>query len=91
MIKVDCIVRKDTPYRRAEFMRRQRISIEDFSTWVVSKEDLILSKLWWAKDSLSEVQLGDVRNLASTGCDESYIDHWTKELGLHNLWVANKA
>jgi len=29
----------------------------------VSKEDLIISKLFWAKDSRSEVQLGDVRNL----------------------------
>jgi hypothetical protein len=46
VIKVDCIVRKNTPYRRAEFERRQRITIEDFSTWIASKEDLIVSKLW---------------------------------------------
>lgn len=86
VIKVDCIVRKNTPYRRAEFDRRQRITIEDFSTWIVSKEDLILSKLWWAKDSGSELQLRDVRNLAGTGYDEAYIERWTKELGLHTLW-----
>jgi len=42
VIKVDCIVRKGSPYRRAEFERRQRITIEDFSTWIVSKEDLII-------------------------------------------------
>jgi len=30
---------------------------------VVSKEDLILSKLLWAKESLSERQLADVENL----------------------------
>src|SRR5882672_8071677 len=59
VIKVGCIVRKDTPYRHAEFERRQRITIEDFSTWIASKEDLILSKLWWAKDSRSEQQLRD--------------------------------
>jgi hypothetical protein len=86
VIKVDCIVRKNTPYRRAEFDRRQRITIEDFSTWIVSKEDLILSKLWWAKDSHSELQLRDVTNLAGTGCDAAYIERWTKELGLHTLW-----
>lgn len=51
VIKVDCIVRKRSPYRRAEFDRRQRITIEDFSTWIMSKEDLIISKLDWAKDS----------------------------------------
>ena len=32
VIKVDCIVRKDGPYRRAEFDRRARIEIEDFVT-----------------------------------------------------------
>ena len=86
VIKVDCIVRKGTPYRRAEFERRQRIIIEDFSTWIASKEDLIISKLWWAKDSRSEQQLRDVRNLAATGCDTDYIVRWTTELGLLSLW-----
>jgi hypothetical protein len=87
VIKVDCIVRKNTPYRRTEFERRQRIRIEDFCTWIVSKEDLIISKLWWAKDSRSELQLRDVKNLASTGGDADYIEHWTRELGLHSLWL----
>jgi len=86
LIKVDCIVRKGSPYRRAEFERRQRIAIEDFSTWIASKEDLIISKLWWAKDSHSELQLRDVKNLAGTGCDGNYIERWTKELGLLKLW-----
>jgi hypothetical protein len=86
VIKVDCIVRKNTPYRRAEFERRQRITIEDFSTWIASKEDLIISKLWWAKDSHSELQLRDVKNLIGTGCDAGYIARWTEELGLHSLW-----
>ena len=86
VIKVDCIVRKGSPYRRAEFERRQRITIEDFSTWIASKEDLIISKLWWAKDSHSELQLRDVKNLAGTGCDRDYIERWTKELGLLKLW-----
>jgi len=86
VIKVDCIVRKEGEYRMTEFNRRHRIKIEDFQTWIVSKEDLILSKLFWAKDSRSELQLGDVKNLVSTGCDYPYIAQWTKELGLSNLW-----
>ena len=85
VIKVDCIIRKGTEYRRAEFERRQRISILDFTTFIVSKEDLIISKLFWAKDSHSEVQLGDVRNLLGTGYDAAYLQHWTRELGLGNL------
>jgi hypothetical protein len=31
VIKVDCIIRKRTQYRRVEFERRQRISIRDFN------------------------------------------------------------
>jgi hypothetical protein len=86
VIKVDCIVRKQSEYRLVEFDRRQRIKIEDFETWIVSKEDLILSKLFWAKDSHSELQLRDVKNLVSTGCDHGYIQRWTQELGVVNLW-----
>lgn len=86
VIKVDCIIRKQSKYRLAEFNRRQRIQIEDFQTWIVGKEDLILSKLFWAKDSRSELQLRDVKNLVSTGCDRAYIQRWTEELGIANLW-----
>src|SRR5947209_6066004 len=85
VIKVDCIIRKRTEYRRVEFERRQKIYIRDFSTFIASKEDLIISKLSWAKDSHSEIQLGDVRNLLATGYDASYLRHWTGELGLDNL------
>lgn len=86
VIKVDCIVRKSTPYRLMEFERRKQITIEDFKTWIASKEDLLISKLICAKDSHSELQLRDVKNLASTGCDTGYVERWTKDLGLPTLW-----
>ena len=86
VIKVDCIVCKQTEYRLNEFNCRQRIKIQDFETWIVSKEDLILSKLFWARDSHSELQLRDVKNLVGTGCDRAYIERWTAELDLANLW-----
>jgi hypothetical protein len=68
-----------------EFERRQKILILDFTTFIVSKEDLIISKLSWAKDSHSELQLGDVRNLLATGYDAAYLQRWTRELGVDNL------
>lgn len=85
VIKVDCIIRKRSEYRLVEFERRQRISILDFTTFIVSKEDLIISKLFWAKDSHSEIQLGDVKNLLATGYDAAYLQRWTHELRLDNL------
>src|SRR5437773_873191 len=72
VIKVDCIVRKSSAYRQAEFQRRQRVSILDFAIFIVSKEDLIISKLLWAKDSHSELQLNDVKNLLAAGFDADY-------------------
>lgn len=86
VIKVDCIVRKQSEYRLTEFNRRQRIKIENFETWIVSKEDLILSKLLWAKDSHSELHLRDIKNLVSTGFDRDYMERWTRELDLLKLW-----
>jgi hypothetical protein len=85
MVKVDCIVRKRSRYREAEFERRREIDIEGVRTSIVSKEDLILSKLVWAKDSRSEMQLRDVRNLMATGYDSKYLDRWKGELGVGDL------
>lgn len=79
------MIRKSSEYRYVEFERRQRIAIRDFTTWIVSKEDLIISKLFWAKDSHSEIQLRDVRNLLATGYDAVYLRRWTRELGLDSL------
>jgi hypothetical protein len=85
VIKVDCIILKSSEYRRIEFERRQKISILDFTTFIVRKEDLIISKLFWAKDSHSQIQLRDVKNLLATGYDAIYLPRWTRQLGLDNL------
>jgi hypothetical protein len=82
---VDCIARKSSEYRRTEFERRRKITILDFTTWIASKEDLIISKLYWAKDSHSELQLRDVKNLLATGFDTAYLERWTRQLGLDTL------
>ena len=85
VIKVDCIIRKNSEYRKTEFERRQRISVGDFTTFIVSKEDLIISKLSSAKDSRSQIQFGDVRNLLGTGYDAESVARWTRDLELVNL------
>lgn len=85
VIKVDCVVRKRSDYRELEFSRRVHVRIAGFSTWIVSKEDLILSKLEWAKDSRSEIQLDDVKNLIATGYDDAYVRCWAGTLGLTEL------
>lgn len=85
LVKVDFIVRKDTPYRRQEFGRRQRVRLPGFEAWIVSRDDLILSKLAWARDSGSELQLRDVQALLAGGADRKYLERWAAELSVTEL------
>ncbi len=85
VVKVDVIVRKDEAYRRVEFARRRSVELPGFRTWIAAKEDLILSKLVWAKDSASELQLRDVRNLLASGADDEYLREWAARLGVAAL------
>ena len=56
IVKVDFIIRKDTEYRIAEFNCRQSIVFEGLKINIALPEDLILSKLFWSQESLSEMQ-----------------------------------
>ena len=85
VIKVDVIVRKNTPYRIVEFERRRQIEIAGKHIWVVAQEDLILSKLEWAQRSGSELQRRDVTGLLGGEVDWEYLRHWAAELGLESL------
>lgn len=85
LIKVDFMVRKREDYRLHEFDRRVRVQVADFELWVVSKEDLILSKLEWARESMSERQLSDVENLIASGCDEACLRTWSAALNLTDM------
>ena len=84
-IKVDCIIRKASEYREHEFSRRQSVELQGIQVWLVSKEDLIISKLFWARDSHSELQLRDVKNLLASGYDVEYLERWTRKLELSTL------
>jgi len=55
---------------------------------ITSPEDLLLSKLYWAKESSSETQLRDVRNLLKTvpDMDMDYVEEWIKKLGLDQVF-----
>ena len=86
IIKLDCIILKNDPYRQEEFARRRRITIGDFQTWIVRREDLILSKIYWARDSRSELQFRDIKNLlAGDECDRLYLQSRAEMLGVEPL------
>lgn len=88
VIKIDFIIKKSSAYQQAAFLRRNQVLIEGNLMWFISAEDLVISKLIWAKDSHSEMQLKDVRNLIKTvdKLDLKYINNWIRELGLEQIY-----
>jgi hypothetical protein len=84
-IKIDLIVRKSSEYRLLEFSRRRRVALGTIDTWIVSREDLVLSKLVWARDSASELQLRDVKQLLAGSVDTDYLREWAPVLGVQSL------
>jgi hypothetical protein len=85
--KVDVFPRKRDHFRETEFARRRHVAIGDFSTWIVTAEDLVLAKLLWARASRSEAQLGDVRTLLRGDVDRTYIETWIRTLALEDWWA----
>jgi hypothetical protein len=83
--KIDLIVRKDRPYSRLEFDRRQLVDLSfERSVAIVAPEDAILSKLEWARKSGdSERQLRDAAGVLelNASLDREYISRWATELG----------
>lgn len=84
-IKVDLIVRKGAEYRQIEFARRQAVDLAGVQTWIVTREDLILSKLVWAHAAHSELQMRDVRQLMGERVDFDYLRRWAPVLGVVEL------
>lgn len=88
--KVDLILCKARPFSQMEFARRQPIEMDGLPLWVASLEDIILSKLEWAKRGGSARQLEDVASLlrvAAGEIDRAYLDRWIDELGLQREWL----
>lgn len=81
--KVDLIARKDRPFSREEFDRRQAAVIDGVELFVATAEDTVLAKLEWRARSDSERQFRDVvAVLAAQDPDIVYLQRWAAELGV---------
>jgi hypothetical protein len=89
--KIDFMVRKNDFYRRTEFDRRVRGEVMGCETWLVTLEDLIISKLIWIQELQSDRQMSDIDNLLENpNVDMDYVNHWCKELDLNTFNLLNK-
>ncbi|RPI73735.1 MAG: hypothetical protein EHM47_05440 [Ignavibacteriales bacterium] len=86
-VKIDFILRKKEEYRIVEFQRRRKVNFFEYELYLVSKEDLILSKLFWGKDSDSELQKRDIKGLLLSGYDKEYLIKWAKKLNLYEYFL----
>lgn len=87
--KADLILRKNRPFSRSEFERRQPASIDDTEVYVATAEDTLVAKLEWAREGGSERQLRDVAGILEVRGDDldfAYIEEWVAELGLGPQW-----
>jgi hypothetical protein len=87
--KADLIIRKDRPFSREEFARREEADLPFGSVAVARPEDLILAKLEWALAGQSERQLDDVEGIVAVSGDRldlAYLDRWATELGVSEPW-----
>lgn len=80
--KIDCVPKKTGDFQQSVFERRERTDYYGGEIWIISKEDLILSKLWWAKDTNSEMQLRDIKSIMQSGFDKNYTEKWLDKLGI---------
>jgi hypothetical protein len=63
------------------------VSVSDIDLWVTTKEDLIVAKLNWARDSFSEMQIRDIANLTMSEYNSSYVTYWIEKLRLNEIWA----
>ena len=87
-LKIDFIIRKDSPHAIKEFKRRKKVPFTaNFSAWVASPEDVIIKKLSYYREGGSEKHLTDIRGiLAQTDIDKTYLNYWILELQLEKQW-----
>jgi hypothetical protein len=82
--KVDFMVKKNNFYRETEFERRVRGIVMGCETWLVTLEDLVISKLVWIQELQSDRQISDIKNLLENpSIDMPYIRYWCAEMKLN--------
>lgn len=87
--KVDLILRRERPFSRSEFARREPAEIAGVSLFVATAEDTIVAKLEWTRAGESERQFRDVVGVVAAAgerLDRAYLARWIGELHLEPLW-----
>jgi hypothetical protein len=89
MWKVDFIIRQPTPFDASRFARRGIVEIAGVLLQTASPEDILLTKLSWAKLGESERQISDAAGVIQVqheNLDLEYVERWVAVLELDQQW-----
>lgn len=89
-IKMDCIILKDTDFELEQFKRRVRVPFANGKkAFTSSPESVVLSKMLFYKEGKSEKHIRDIigmLNVSGDIIDRNYIEKWSKELDINDIW-----
>jgi hypothetical protein len=89
--KADFVVLKGQPFRLTEFERRIEADFFGIPIFIVTPEDLLLSKLIWIQELQSSIQMEDINNLKEIeGLDWNYINDWIGVMRLNTFGLLNE-
>jgi hypothetical protein len=89
--KIDFMLRQFTPFDASRFARRELVDIEGVRLYAASAEDVLITKLWWAKLGESERQVIDAAGIIRVQggkLDSDYVEKWVAVLELDSQWNA---
>ena len=91
-LKVDIIVKQDTPFDSSRFKRLRRIyPAESYQANFASPEDVIIKKMEFYRAGGSEKHLryiAGILKISGEEVDMGYISEWARRLGLTEIWNA---
>jgi len=88
--KADFMILKNNSYSHVEFERRKKEIVHNISLYIVSPEDLLISKLLWIQEVQGNLQVEDIKILAALPqIDWDYIRHWINTLKLNTFNLLN--
>jgi hypothetical protein len=88
-LKVDIIIKRDTPFDQSRFHRTRRIFPGPYPANFASPEDVIIKKMEYYLLGGSEKHLRDITGIlkiSGESVDRGYVVSWADKMGLLEIW-----
>jgi hypothetical protein len=93
-LKIDVIIPADDAFNKSRFLRRRRVEAEPgLVATLATPEDVILKKLQYYKEGLSNKHLRDIAGIMKItrdAVDFDYLEKWVEVLDLKQEWQQAK-